>query len=188
MPVQIGGKPESTFDDPIGLLGDCHRRVERFLGVLQKVAFDARGHSLSAEQRGALETALRYFREAAPKHTADEEESLFPRMRATGGASIEAVLARVDALEADHVRAGPAHDEVDALGRRWIEDGSLPEADAARLCTLVEGLAAMYQEHIAVEDGEVFPAAAGALSEADKKRMGEEMAARRGARSQGRVR
>jgi hypothetical protein len=36
---------------------------------------------LTEETRAALETALRYFREAAPKHTADEEESRFPRLR-----------------------------------------------------------------------------------------------------------
>jgi hypothetical protein len=39
---------------------------------------------LNEEQRGAFEAALRYFREAAPKHTADEEESLFPRLRRIG--------------------------------------------------------------------------------------------------------
>lgn len=179
MPVQIGGKPESTFDDPIGLLGDCHRRVERFLGVLVKVASDARGQSLSVEQRGALETALRYFREAAPKHTADEEESLFPRMRAAGGPAVEAVLAQVEALEADHVRAGPAHDEVDSLGRRWLDEGRLSGADAARLCDVVNELAAMYRNHIAIEDREVFPAAAAALTAEQRKAIGAEMAARR---------
>ena len=36
---------------------------------------------MTEETRVALESALRYFREAAPKHTADEEESLFPRLR-----------------------------------------------------------------------------------------------------------
>ncbi|MBE0658928.1 MAG: hemerythrin domain-containing protein [Bryobacteraceae bacterium] len=179
MPVQIGGKPESTFDDPIGLLGDCHRRVERFLGVLVKVAGDARGQALTVEQREALESALRYFRDAAPKHTADEEQSLFPRMRAAGGPAMEAVLAQVDALEADHARAGKAHDEVDSLGRRWIESGQLPEDDAARLCDVVSELAALYRNHIAIEDREVFPAAAAALTAEQRKAIGEEMAARR---------
>jgi hemerythrin-like domain-containing protein len=179
MPVQIGGKPESTFDDPIGLLGDCHRRVERFLGVLVKVAGDARGQALTAEQRGALESALRYFRDAAPKHTADEEQSLFPRMRATGGPAMEAVLAQVDALEADHVQAGKAHEEVDSLGRRWIESRQLSQSDAERLCELVGELAGLYRDHIAIEERDVFPAAAAALTAEDRKAIGEEMAARR---------
>jgi len=34
MAIQIGAKPDSGFDDPIGMLKDCHRRIERFLGIL----------------------------------------------------------------------------------------------------------------------------------------------------------
>jgi len=45
---------------------------------------------LTEETRAALESALRYFREAAPKHTADEEESLFPRMRQKRDPNVEA--------------------------------------------------------------------------------------------------
>lgn len=37
MPVQIGAKAHS-FSDPTGLLSDCHRRIEMFLGSLQRVA------------------------------------------------------------------------------------------------------------------------------------------------------
>ena len=33
------------------------------------------------EHRQAMETALNYFRRAAPMHTADEEEDLFPEHR-----------------------------------------------------------------------------------------------------------
>src|SRR5215467_5331210 len=102
MPITIGAKRESDFTDPIGMLGDCHRRIERFLEVLVRVAEDARGAALNAEQRAAFETALTYFRNSAPKHTADEEESLFPRLRRLADPRVKAVLARVDALEEEH--------------------------------------------------------------------------------------
>src|SRR6516164_1977434 len=36
MPVQIGAKAHN-FTDPTGLLSDCHRRVEMFVGMLQAV-------------------------------------------------------------------------------------------------------------------------------------------------------
>jgi Hemerythrin HHE cation binding domain len=75
MPVQIGATAHN-FSDPTGLLSDCHRRIEMFLRSLQTVA--SGGPKLDEERRRALDLALRYFREAAPKHTADEEESLFP--------------------------------------------------------------------------------------------------------------
>jgi hypothetical protein len=78
------------------LLGDCHRRVERFLAVLVHVAEQAHGEPFTGERRTAWDTALRYFREAAPKHTTDEEESLFPRLRAMDRADVKALLARVD--------------------------------------------------------------------------------------------
>jgi hemerythrin-like domain-containing protein len=80
MPIVIGAKRESDFSDPIGMLGDCHRRIERFLNALLTVATSAKGGPLTSEQQTALAASLRYFLEAAPKHTADEEESLFPRL------------------------------------------------------------------------------------------------------------
>ena len=181
MPVVIGAKRESTFEDPIGLLGDCHRRVERFLGVLVKVASDARGGVLSGEQRGALEAALAYFRNAAPKHTADEEESLFPRMRSRATPEMAAVLGRIAELESDHAIAASGHDEVERLGRRWLEAGTLDPESAQQLVAVLEGLSAMYQQHIEVEEAEVFPAAAAELTKDELKAVGEEMAARRGA-------
>ena len=75
MPVQIGAKAH-PFSDPTGLLSDCHRRIEMFLGALEGVA-SVIDRPLTKETRAALDSALRHFREAAPKHTADEQESLF---------------------------------------------------------------------------------------------------------------
>ena len=105
MPIVIGAKRESDFTDPIGMLGDCHRRIEMFLNVLVRVAEQVHGDALNEEQRGALETALQYFREAAPKHTADEEESLFPRLRRIEDAGVRTFLARIESLEEEHVCA-----------------------------------------------------------------------------------
>jgi hemerythrin-like domain-containing protein len=176
MPIVIGAKPESDFTDPVGLLTDCHRRIEGFLGVLVQVAAEARGGPLTDVQRRAFDNALRYFRDAAPKHTADEERSLFPRLRRAA----EEAMARVDALEADHVRADAAHAEVDRLGQEWLRTGSLSPADAERLSALLAELSELYRAHIAVEEREVFPLASRVLSPSDRDAVGTEMAARRG--------
>jgi hypothetical protein len=53
---------------------------------------------LNDERRRSLNLALRYFRESAPKHTADEEESLFSRLRSVGDEELKTVLAKVEAL------------------------------------------------------------------------------------------
>ena len=81
MPIAIGARRDHGFDEPLGLLSDCHRRIEHFLRVL--IALDARAHGgpLLDTERNDLTAALRYFATAAPRHTADEEDSLFPRLR-----------------------------------------------------------------------------------------------------------
>jgi len=180
MPIVIGAKRESDFTDPIGMLGDCHRRIEMFLNVLVRVAEQARGGTLSEEQRGALEAALRYFREAAPKHTADEEESLFPRLRRIENTDVRALMVRIESLEEEHVCADRSHGEVDSLGRLWLKDGLLPADQAARFLTLLFQLRDLYRHHIATEDNEVFPTAGAALSASDLQAIGSEMGARRG--------
>ncbi len=179
MPIVIGAKPESSFQDPIGLLTDCHRRVEKFLSVIVKVGAQIQSGSLMAEQHAALDTALRYFREAAPKHTADEEESLFPRLRSLHDPELQAVLKQVEALQRDHAEAEKSHVEVDRLGQAWLADGTLSPVDAERFQRLVTVLAELYPTHIAIEEGEVFPAATAALGKLQLQAMGEEMAARR---------
>jgi len=72
-----------------------------FLGALRSVA-DVCDRELTEETRCSPDLALRYFREAAPKHTADEEESLFPRVREISDPELQACLVRLDSLEADH--------------------------------------------------------------------------------------
>ena len=180
MPIVIGEKRESDFTDPIGMLGDCHRRIVRFLHVLVALATQQKGEPLSDEQRTLLSTSLRYFREAAPKHTADEEESLFPRLRRLDRPDIDAVLARIDSLEQDHECADRSHAEVDRLGQLWLTNGRLPLEDASEFEKLGGQLETLYWHHIGQEDTEIFPFAARVLTSLDRQAIGKEMAARRG--------
>ena len=180
MPLVIGGKPESDFTDPIGMLGDCHRRIVRFLHVLVELAAQRQGRSLSSDECRLLSTSLRYFREAAPKHTADEEESLFPRLRSLGTADVDPILARIESLEQDHECADRNHAEIDRLGQLWLADGQLSAQDAAQFQNLAGQLERLYRHHIPVEDNEVFPFAARVLTPEDRHAIGNEMAVRRG--------
>ena len=179
MPFQIGQRPDHGFDQPLGLLSDCHRRVEHFLAVLVAVADRATRQALGEGEREALAGALRYFREAAPKHTADEEASLFPRLRDSKDPAVVEALATLDALERDHDEAEGHHAAVDELGRRWLTDGHLAEADVEQMRQHLARLHDIYGRHIAVEDDEVFPAAARALDREQLAAIGREMAARR---------
>jgi hypothetical protein len=121
LPVQIGAKAYS-FSDPTGLLADCHRRIEMFLRSLEGIAIVI-DRPLTGEARSALETASRYFREAAPKHTADEEDPLFPRLRQMMHPDVESAIERLERLEHDHLLAGSPHIEVEQLGQPCLESG-----------------------------------------------------------------
>ncbi len=165
--------------NPLGLLSDCHRRIEGFLNGLIAVTQQAAGGMLSAQQRAALEASLRYFREAAPKHRMDEEASLFPRMSALQRPEVKRVFARLAALEEDHAFADTAHAEVEKLGSRWLAKGSLTTDEAGRLAELLGNLLTLYQKHIRIEETDIFPLAGKVLDPAAIKAIGEEMAARR---------
>lgn len=180
MPIAIGQKPESDFRNPLGLLSDCHRRIERFLDGLITIAEDAQGYRLSEEQRKQFEVGLRYFREAAPKHTLDEEESLFPRLRAKHLADNEAAFALLDTLHADHADAELKHQTVDQLGLAWLAEDSLSLENNRKLVGLLRDLRATYARHIAVEDKELFPLSERILTRQELEGIAEEMAARRG--------
>jgi hemerythrin-like domain-containing protein len=179
MPVSIGAS-ENTFSNPIGLLSDCHRRIERFLNAMRTVAVRIAGGPLDAEHRRVLEAALKYFREAAPKHSADEEEDLFPSLRENASPGVLAVLADVDRLEAEHRTADARHHEADEICQLWLRQNQLSPKDAARLRELLESLANLYQSHIAAEEQVVFPIAQATLSDSAKQAIGRRMAERRG--------
>ena len=185
MPVTIGAA-ESLFSNPIGLLSDCRRRIGRFLETLQTIPKEKRGRSLDAEYRRTPAPALNYFRDAAPKHTADEEEALFPVLRSLLGQAhvepvrIEQVLSEIDRLENDHSLAGKWHMVCDEIGRRWLRDDGLCLRDAAQFEIVLSLLARLYRSHIATEEHEIFPIAQTALSDPEKAAIGRSMASRRG--------
>src|ERR1039458_7462012 len=116
MAIQIGAKPDSGFDDPIGMLIDCHRRIERFLHVRCRVEDRAWNRALADEEVTAIQSALQYFRVGGLRHTADEEESLFPRLRAE---SITDNSEEIGRLENDHRQANELHAMVDTLYSVW---------------------------------------------------------------------
>src|SRR5215469_3583189 len=171
--IQIGAKLDSGFDDPLGMLKDCHRRIERFLGTLCIVAERAQGRGLTEEERAAVEAALNYFRLGGQRHTADEEESLFPRLISVGG------FAEVERLEHDHGEAAQLHDDVEGLYRSWISSSSLRDSESRNLLAVTGRLRHLYQGHIQVEDNIVFPKAAQVLDKDAIKAIGQEFRARR---------
>ena len=177
MGIQIGARPDSGFDDPIGMLKDCHRRIEQFLRVLCLVVDRAPGRSLSGEEVAAVQLALHYFQEGGRRHTADEEQSLFPQMRADRAAA--AALEEIEALEADHRHAEDLHRAVESLYSAWMDGRTLSSEDEQRLRESTERLKHLYEGHIRIEENLVFPRAAESLDEQALAAIGAEFRNRR---------
>lgn len=148
------------------------------MGSLKAVASVA-GNELTDETRRSLDLSLRYFREAAPKHTADEEISLFPLLRNIDNQELKDALSHLEALEIDHRWAEPLHQLVDELGSEYLNKGRLAPAEADRFRDAVDRLNEMYARHIIVEDTQVFPVAARILTASQKEKIANEMAERR---------
>jgi hemerythrin-like domain-containing protein len=176
MAVQIGAAPDSGFDDPIGMLKDCHRRIEHFLDILCVVAERAGNRNLTEEERSAVKAALQYFHLGGERHTLDEEESLFPRLLAAAPNGTTEVIER---LTRDHGDADDLHASVDWLYTAWISAGTLEGCDQAALLAQTASLKRLYAGHILIEETEVFPRAALALDNQSLADMGREFSFRR---------
>lgn len=175
MAIQIGAKPDSGFDDPIGMLKDCHRRIENFLNILCVVVERAQGRRLTDEERDAVQASLHYFRVGGQRHTADEEESLFPRLRASAAGYLD----EIGRLEGDHRQADELHESVERLYSTWIALGGLQPTDTLQLLSETRRLKQLYAEHIQVEETVVFSHAAQVLDRNTLAAIGSEFRLRR---------
>src|SRR5579863_348335 len=175
MAIQIGAKPDSGFDDPIGMLKDCHRRIESFLGILCVVVDRARGRGLTREECNAVKAALAYFRTGGQRHTADEEESLFPRLRKSDAKSFE----EIDRLEGDHHEANELHGPIERLYSAWIKSGWLGIEETQLLLSQTARLKQLYSDHIQVEETIVFARASQVLDRHAIEAIGTEFRFRR---------
>lgn len=179
MAINLGEKPPADYAHPIEMMKDCHRRVEHFLNVLRKVHAQFGAGELTDEARRALEVSLNYFANFAPHHTADEEESLFPRLRSSRSAEVREVTAELDRLERDHRRGEANHARVDELVRQWLARGRIDEAERECLRRALDELTLMYADHIQLEEQRVFFLASRVLMTEQIREIGEEMKRRR---------
>lgn len=167
--------PAASFERPHDMLLACHERVQRSLDLLGRLVehIDSQGHDASS--RSAAQDVLRYFTLAAPLHHQDEELHLFPALLAQGQGELVAAVQR---LQQDHIAMEQLWGQVKTVLEQW------KEADAVALPTQAERSAiaafrAIYPNHIALEEGTVFPAAFALLGMEASTVAGQEMQARR---------
>jgi iron-sulfur cluster repair protein YtfE (RIC family) len=136
----------------------------------------AQVRSLTDDERSAVKAALQYFHAGGERHTSDEEESLFPRLRAEAAIGS---LQKIDRLESDHQHAAHLHDSVDWLYTAWISAGTLEQDKQQRLLAEKRELRQLYAGHIQIEETTVFPRAVMVLTRGAVAATGAEFSARR---------
>lgn len=154
--MQTGAMPGREFEDPIVTLKDVHLRIKRSLHVLWVIADRAAGRELTSDEIAAVRPAMDYIRVEGTRHTADEEQSLFPRLRSqTISGDSEELLA----LEDNQRLADPLHAMVEAFYLAWISAGALRPESQLRLQSCAESLKRLWEKHVQLEEQIVFPRA-----------------------------
>ncbi len=172
--IQIGAPP-ATIDTPIEHLMACHRRIEQRLDTLVQAA--AHLSANPAEAVGAIERSFRFFETSGAMHTADEEESLFPRLRPLLSAS-EAAF--VESLEGDHREAELVYQELKQRAAAAAAEPAPREIAAYK--ALAARLRDIYRRHIASEDEILTALAKRSLTPSQIEQIADEMKSRRAAR------
>ncbi|MEJ2479118.1 MAG: hemerythrin domain-containing protein [Acidihalobacter sp.] len=175
--------PASGFDDPLGVLAGCHRRIAGFCDTLERLESHLKSAGADTQAGDAARRIYDYFEKAGPQHHADEEVDLLPMLQRR--ARSEAERAAVADWEA---RTGTEHLAQDKAWRRLREELlAVMEGRGAAVPSAAE-FVALQREHFRFEDMEVFPLARDLLTDADLAALGRAMARRRGVeRSQDRV-
>ena len=169
------GESTPGFDEPLGLLLACHRRIAERLDLLERLSGYVAMHGSDESAGAAARRVLDYFDRAAAHHHEDEEEDLFPMLRrARGRAGWDDRLPdALDRLSREHP----------LLGAYWTELRPV-------LVTVTRGrrvrefrcddLIRAYRSHMALEEDMVFPLAGRLLTDTELQRLGSSMQRRRG--------
>lgn len=166
------------FDQPLEMLAACHERIEAQLATLERMVEQVAVRGCDAAAQAAARGVLRYFDTSGVYHHQDEDEDLFPLLRARAAAlgRIE-VAAAIDELEREHAT-------MDAQWRRLRETLSAiavlrdVQVDAEQ----VARFAWLYRRHMERETMLVLPFANEVLEQEQRTELGTRMAARRGAK------
>lgn len=170
---KIEAIPENLFREPIDYLYADHYRQRVVCRYLDEIAQDHQ--AARVPEIAAL--VLDYLVRDLPQHIADEEQDLFPRLRACCTPEDEVqrilmLLSEEHARDQEVVLALPA-------GLRSLIEGR-PVADPEVFVQAASTFAECQRRHLAWEEGVILPLARKRLQPDDLAGLGRSMAARRG--------
>lgn len=163
-------------DEPLARLQSCHARIEEQLRILERLAQRAAAGAPDRAAGSAARAVLDYFDTSGAQHQRDEDEDLFPLLRARAAAlgRVE-VAAGIEEMEREHAT-------LDAQWRRLREAlSALAALREARIdAGEAERFAWLYRRHMDREALLVLPFARETLGTGERAELGARMAARRG--------
>lgn len=173
--------PQVDFTKPLDVLFQCHQKIAANLETLRRSVESLQKPDKAAvgDILNAINTVVVHFATAGIKHTADEEQSLFPRMRAYNTQIVSEVFDVVDQLEDQHKRAASVENSMNQLFVTMVADEELDSNKVALFTDLSESLYDLYRAHIQMENEFVFPSAGKILSAEELIAVGREMFQRR---------
>lgn len=175
IPLQV------DFSKPLDILFQCHQKIAANLEALRRAAEALRNPDETPipDVFDTINTVFTHFLTAGIKHTADEEQSLFPRMRGYGTQIVSDVFSVVDQLEDQHRRAASIEKSLNQLFIGMLADSELDNNKVELFSDLSESIYDLYRPHIQMENEFVFPAAGRILSPEELFDVGKEMYQRR---------
>lgn len=166
-----------SFESPLELLASCHDKILHFSSALHKLSIILHQEGWSEALETSAEQICRYFNVACPEHHLDEERHLFPAIIALdpelkNPESLE-MMQLINRLIKEHVESDVLWETLDQMLAERSEDFDTLEE-------LAQQFAADMLEHATIENETVFPYAQTHISNDEFKKMGAEIAKRRG--------
>ncbi len=173
--IKSARSPVPEAEDAISLLLGCHDRIRHFTEVGARLAQSPQAPA--SDRIEAARAVLRYYTIALPLHEADENESVYPRLKR---ALPPGELAHANQEMVDQ------HAGIDAtiaeLVPMWQQIEREPESqnelgEPLRLRT--EHLRSLWNAHLALEEEQVIPAMRKYLATEELSKIAQEMRDRR---------
>ncbi|HVZ41094.1 MAG TPA: hemerythrin domain-containing protein [Candidatus Kapabacteria bacterium] len=164
-----------NFDEPIDALEICHENIMKRMATLEALAANVREHGMAGLREGAgiWREVLAFIEHSVRNHTLDEEHDLFPMLRRHGVPDLEQ-------LHLDHSWSQETEAFIETEFNHAMESGDAAPERLERLAERTLELVRFYRDHIARENGTVFPHARTVLSPEEMASLGAAMRSRRG--------
>ena len=166
-----------SFESPLELLDSCHDKILQYSSALYKLTQALPAEGWTKQLETSADQIRRYFNVAGPEHHLDEEKHIFPAIIA-----LDPQFTNPESLEMLHVinRLIKEHVETDVLWESLDNMLSERSEDFETLEELAQQFAEDMIEHATIENDVIFPYVKKHLSEKDLKKIGSDIAKRRG--------